>query len=121
MNAYEGSYDLKYYLDRQPVEKPSSDQKLNTHLRRNRVLVFVTYRKKTDVPLSDIALCEKQGSKYFVPKNSKSLQYQLGHGKNRTLTMIKVNTLKVRYKAEVLDFYPNTKPLLDVPPAFIFP
>ena len=33
MNVYEGSYDLKYYLDRQPVEKPNAyGQKTNAHL-----------------------------------------------------------------------------------------
>ena len=33
MNVYEGSYDMKFYLDRQPVEKPNSlGQKTNAHL-----------------------------------------------------------------------------------------
>lgn len=54
-HVYEGTYDLKYYLDRQ-----ASSEK-NTHLTQGRVLVFVVYRKKTDIPIADVIVSEKFG------------------------------------------------------------
>ena len=58
---YEGSYDLKYYLDRQPADLSG---KSNSHLLKGRVLVFVQYRQKGKPALSDLIVTEKQGQSY---------------------------------------------------------
>lgn len=59
--VYSGPHDLKYYLDRQDIENDTVQENANSHLKRNRVLVFVTYRKKkqTDIPLSDVTVTDK--------------------------------------------------------------
>jgi hypothetical protein len=60
--VYQGSYDLKYYLDRQPYDTDTSDPKNNSHLTRGRVLVFVIFRKKkhSEIPMCDVTVAEKR-------------------------------------------------------------
>lgn len=41
--VYNGPYDLKYYLDRQPEESNNAKAR-NDHLNRGRVLVFTVIR-----------------------------------------------------------------------------
>ena len=60
-------------------------------MQKNRVLIFAVYRSKTETPLSNIIVSEKQGQVYYVPKNSKVLFYQLGDKKNRSVTAVKSN------------------------------
>ena len=72
--VYTGPYDLKYYLDRQPSEPAGKNEKRNTHLEKGRVLVFVEFRRQSEVeiPICDVVISEKKdGQKFNVPKDSK--------------------------------------------------
>jgi hypothetical protein len=94
--VYKGSFDLKYYLDRQPL-----DQEKNTHLQRERVLIMVTYRNQK--PLNDIVVTEK--AKY-QKSMGKPIQYFFGRNKQRVMFQTRRRLVDYKYRAQVLDRYP---------------
>ena len=107
---YSGPYDLKYYLDRQSIESDSSLENANQHLKRNRVLVFVCYRKKkqTDITMCDVNVADKnEKDRVSLHKEAKVIQYYLGPTKNRVMNFKRCAITKAKFKPAVLDRYPR--------------
>jgi len=110
---FHGTYDLKYYLDRQePIMlKAGAASTLNSE----KILCLCIKRrtKQGDMPVYDVNVIEGESPadkhkkiKYSLPSDSNVVTYRLGINKQRLMFYQKLDLMRTRFNPSVLDKYP---------------
>jgi len=126
--VFHGTYDMKYYLDRQELTNyPKSG--LSSPSQPNKALCMAVKRQRFEQPIYDVNVIQGEGDRklktYQLQEGLKVVTYRLGLKKDRLLSFMKVDLLKTRFTPKILDRYPPEDrtdiPLHDSIAHFCFP
>lgn len=100
-HVFHGSYDMKYYLDRQELSNfPKTG--LSAPTQTNKALCLAVKRlRRTEQPIYDVQVIQGEGEKrklnFAMPPGMKIVTYRLGLRKDRLLTFMKVDLLGTKF------------------------